>query len=142
MRKLAIAASVATLLLLLLWPIKAVWVGEFPLTITIDSHIPIDSTSMLVATCRNEQEVVHLVENPHLYDDTFRRVRELSSGGLVVGIPCSGHDRLFGLFSTYNHPKFIVVEYRSNDGGREKRSHKGFAIPEGRGPRKMTVNVP
>ena len=142
MRKLAHAASIATLLLIVLWPISAVWVGQFPLTITIDSRIPIDRASVLVATCRNEREVAHLVANPGVYEYTFSPVHELDSGEVVASIPCSGRDRLFGLFSTYNHPEFIVLRYRRIDEDREKQSHKGFAIPEGRGPRNMTVKIP
>ncbi len=44
MRRFAISASIVVSVLLLLLPIGSVWVGQFELTITIDSPLPIPAS--------------------------------------------------------------------------------------------------
>lgn len=141
MRKLVGAASIFALLVLLLMPFKSVWVGQFELTIAMNSDTPIDFSSVSVSTCRDEPEAEHKVENPCLYDYTFRSPYQLDSGDLVIGVQCSGSDSAFGFISTYHQPTFIVVEYRSGETPNTS-TRKRFAIPDGRGRRSMTIDLP
>ena len=144
MRKVIIVASILSLLVLLLLPIgyQAVWDGRFELTIFVDANRPIDESSLLFATCWHEREAVHAVQNPSVYEYGFRSPRTTESGQLRIDVPCSGRDGAYGFGSTYNHPKFLVVEYRDIDDNQGQPSRKRFAIPEGRGLRTMTIKTP
>ena len=142
MRNIIIFASILVVLLLLL-PLDyhAVWDGRFDLEIVVDSDKPIDESSLLFATCWNEREAAHAIQNPSVYEYGFRSSRNNETGELLIHVPCSGRDGAYGFGSTYNHPKFLVVEYNIDDNA-EQPSRKRFSIPEGRGPRKLTVRIP
>ena len=64
MRNIIIFASILVVLLLLL-PLDyhAVWDGRFDLEIVVDSGKPIDESSLLFATCWNEREAAHAIQN-------------------------------------------------------------------------------
>ena len=143
MRTIFVVTSILTIVLLLLLPFgsQAVWDGKFDLTIMISTDQPIDESSFLFATCWQEPEAVHAVKNPTVYDYGFRVAHTLASGKVLIDVPCSGRNNAYGLGSTYNHPKFLVAEYRLSDNS-DHAVRKLFTIPEGRGPRTMTVELP
>ena len=144
MRNFVIVASILSLLVMLLLPIgyQAVWDGRFELMIRVDANRQIDESSLLFATCWDEREAVHAIQNPSVYEYGFRSPRNTDSGELLIDVPCSGRDGAYGYGSTYNHPKFLVVELRDIDDNDEQMSRIRFAIPEGRGPRTMTIGIP
>lgn len=138
-----VVASILAVILLLLLPLgyQAVWDGTFDLTIVISSDQAIDESSLLFATCWQESEALHAIEDPSVYDYGFRTARTSVTGQFSIDVPCSGRVNAYGLGSTYNHPRFLIVEYRLSDDS-EPSVRKLLGIPMGRGPRRMTVELP
>jgi hypothetical protein len=143
MRTVLVVASILAVSLLLLLPLgyQVVWDGKFDLTIEISGDQTINESSLRFATCWQESEALHAMENPSVYDYGFRTARTSATGQFSIDVPCSGRDNAYGLGSTYNHPRFLVVEYRLSDNS-EQPVRKLLGIPTGRGPRTMTVELP
>lgn len=82
------------------------------------------------------------VRNANFYDFVHRIQQSGTiTGELLVDVPCSGRDGAFGFGSSYNHPEFLVVEFRIDDNPKQP-SRMCFSIPEGRGPRTVTIGIP
>ncbi len=143
MRTVLVVASMLAVALLLLLPLgyHAVWDGSFDLTIEISTDQTINESSLLFATCWHETEALDAVENSSVYDYGFRTARTSATGQFSIDVPCSGRDNAYGLGSTYNHPLFLVIEYRRSDNS-EQLVRKLLGIPTGQGPRTMTVELP
>jgi hypothetical protein len=143
MRNIIIVTSILFVLVLLLLPLgyQAVWDGHFDLRIIVDTHQPVDRSSFLFATCWHERDAVHAVQNSSIDEYGFRSPHTTQSGELLIDVPCSGREGAFGFGSTYNQPKYLVVEYRI-DNNPPQPLRRRFSIPRGRGPRSMTIVIP
>ncbi len=136
-----IGVIIAILAALLVPPVEGVWDGHFQLTIEIHEDEPIDGDSLLFATCWFEREAEHALANPGLYELGFRHPEFTDNGHAVIDVPASGRPGSWRTAGTYNHPKYLVVEYRpaASDNGALKR--KRCDIPTGRGSRSLTITL-
>lgn len=143
MRNAIIVAPMLFVVVLLLLPVgyEAVWDGRFDLTVIVDTSRSIDESSLLFATCWNEREAAHAIQNPSSYEYGFHPPRTNGNGELLIEVPCSGREGAYGFRSTYHQPRFLVVEYNTDD-KLQQPSRMRFSIPEGRGPRTMKIEIP
>lgn len=132
----------ATLFALFLSPIQSVWDGRFPLTIHVIEQQNVDPDSLQFATYWFEQDAKETLEKPGVYEYGFRAVKTSPEGKVIIDVPTSGRSGSFRTFGTYNHPKFLIVEYRLNQDDNAKLARKMFPIPVGRGARSITIHLP
>ena len=137
-----IAAILVLLIVLIIPSTQAVWDGHFQLTIDIDAREPIDRESLVFATCWFEDEALDALNNPGVYEYGFRPPEFSGDGDAVIDVPASGRPGTWGQRGTYNHPEFLIVEYRLPEADNELLARKRFDIPSGRGPRSMTIDLP
>ncbi len=133
----------------------AVWDGNFKLDIAIktDSTIAgeseteslpsrIDANSILIATAWNAIERDAMLTENSSEGFGFRVPTSKENGQLEISVPCSGREGRLGFYSTYNQPKFVVVEFRIIGASSEFPLRKSFLMPEGRGRKSMTIELP
>jgi hypothetical protein len=135
-----IGVILAVIVALLVNPAQQVWDGHFRLTIDINEHQPIDHKSLLFATCWFEPDAKEASQNPGVYEHGFGPAEIFNDNHAMIDVPASGRSGTLWSSGTYNHPKFLVVEFRLNNC--ETRARKMFHIPVGRGARSMIIDLP
>ena len=110
--------------------------GDFQLSISSTTTKPLPA-NLLVAYCWNELEKdyaeTHGTEGNEI---NFKPITQSQVGVATISLPHSSkyeYDRQV----SYHEPKFIVIQFESN--GQTQR--KSFAVPEGRGDRKLRVDL-
>ncbi len=143
MRTILSVASIIAIAVIVLVPFgfQTKWHGRFELTIVINADQPIDKPSLLFATCWRETDAKSATKNLSDNDLGFRTARKLTTNQCAIDVPCSGTENAYGLGTTYHQPKFLVAEYRLTDNP-ENAIRKLFIIPDGKGPRTMTICLP
>jgi hypothetical protein len=120
----------AVALALVLSPIQSVWDGHFPLTI----H--------MVEQQQIEPDAKEAIAHPGVYEYGFRAIKKSPEGQMIIDVPTSGRSGSFGTSGTYNHPKFLIVEYRLTQDDNGTLARKMFPLPVGRGARSITISLP
>ena len=139
----AIVALVGVILIaLLVPPVEAVFDGHFVLAVCVEESRAIDRESVLLATFWTEEEAQEALDDPGVYEYRFRRLRLTDDGQTVIDVPYCGRDATWREPARYNEPAFLVVEYRLEDPDEPSPVRKRFDIPEGRGPRSMSIRLP
>ena len=133
---------IAVALALILSPIQSVWDGHFPLTIHMVEQQQIDPNSLQFATCWFEPDAKEAIAHPGVYEYGFRAIKKSPEGQMIIDVPTSGRSGSFGTSGSYNHPKFLIVEYRLTQDDNGTLARKMFPLPVGRGPRSITISLP
>lgn len=123
-------------------PIQSVWDGHFPLSIHMAEQQQIDPDSLKFATCWFEADAKEALEHPGVYECGFRAMKESPEGQMIIDVPTSGRSGLLGTSGTYNHPRFLIVEYRLTQDNNGNLARKMFPLPVGRGARSITISLP
>lgn len=139
----AIVICVAVVLVALLLPTnQGFWDGRFALAVCVEEAESIDRESLLLATFWTEEEAQDALDHPGVYEYGFRPLRSTDDGQEVIDVPCCGRVGAWGEVTTYRYPAFLVVEYRLEGADEASPVRKRFHIPNGRGPRSMTIQLP
>lgn len=141
------AVMIVGLIVLLPFGVTAVWDGSFPLTITIQAVPTFDTTHLLFKPCWNQSQADVELELDSEGEENdggrpFHYSEPLDANTYLVRVPCSGHSGPFDIEYSYVEPRFLVVEFRTTDSEDAPPLRKLFSIPEGRGPRSMTITLP
>lgn len=142
-RKVAVAAAFGIVLIALLLPFGYVSVfdGHFDLTIVVPTNDAFDHTSLRFAPCWTLQDARFAVANGSQGTASFYRGTATSPGTYVISVPYSGRSNAFGHVTSYNQARHLVVQYDLT-GSATKTVRRQFLMPQGRGNRSMTVQVP
>lgn len=135
-----IGLILAVFFALILSPVQQVWDGHFRLTIELNEHQPIDHKSLQFATCWFEPDAKRALQNPGVYEHGFGPAEISHDSHAMIDVPASGRSGSWVTSDTYNHPKFLVVEYRLANS--QTLARKMFHIPVGSGARSMTIDLP
>jgi hypothetical protein len=121
---------------------EAVGDGHFQLTIETQEDEPIDRDSLVFVICWFEHEAEHALATPGLYEYGCPQPTFTDDGHAVIDVPYSIRLGSWRTADTYNHPEYLVVEYRpaAPDNGPLKR--KRFDIQPGRGSRSLAITLP
>ena len=142
-----IAAGMITVAVLgLLVPLAtvAVWDGRFDLTIHVDSDPEIDLESVRFVPCWKQSDATYFLSQA---DERFGGTWSTTSGDVAnknwtIDVQCSGRHHWAGIGDTYVEQRFLVAEYESTASGECAKYRKQLLIPQGRGPRSMTIELP
>lgn len=118
----------------------ALWTGQFELTVNLDAASNIDEDSIVYLECWDERVANYLCDSGA--DETvggFEPPHEAIHGVHLVYLSCSGRSGRF--VDTYNHPEFVVIQYRTLDEDRQW-TRKTIRVPGGRGPRSVLLTLP
>jgi len=117
------------------------WVGQFELTVSLDAASNIDEESIVYVECWDEHIANYLCDwGADETSEGFEPPHEATQGTHRVYLPCSGRSGRFS--DTYNHPGFVVVQYRTHDDDGQWTARKVIRVPTGRGPRSVSVVLP
>jgi hypothetical protein len=103
---------------------------------------PHNSYSLQFATCWFEPDAKEAIAHPGVYEYGFRAIKKSPEGQMIIDVPTSGRSGSFGTSGTYNHPKFLIVEYRLTQDDNGTLARKMFPLPVGRGARSITISLP
>jgi|GEM_PF-1381024 len=138
--------AVGVIAVVLLTPIATVAVGDgrFELTIRVNSDPAIDLESIRFVTCWKQTDATYQISQT---DDRFGVPWSNASGDVAdknwtIDVQCSGRYHWAGIVDTYVEQTFLVVEYESTASGERAKHRKQLLIPQGRGPRSMTIQLP
>jgi hypothetical protein len=118
----------------------AVWDGGFQLTVSLHSRSAAAIKDVSFALCRDREVANQLAATTEQSAATeFRSVESAGDGRHLVRVPCSGR-RWLGVDYGYIEPyRFIVLRVQPTN---RALFFAVVEIPEGRGPRSITVDVP
>jgi|688.fasta_scaffold786932_1 hypothetical protein len=130
------------LFLLIASPAQEVWDGSFRLSLVVTKGSDVGQAPIRFATCWSDDQVQQLLKSGAGEKHEFREADSSGEGLAYLDVPVSGRSGAWGTEGTYNHPKWLVVEYPLFDGDQESLARKAFAIPSGRGQRSMSITLP
>jgi hypothetical protein len=138
----AIIGVILAIVVALIVPVQeAVWDGHFPLTLDLRLHQSVNDESLMLSIFWSEADAREsLVRRSH-HDHVFHPVETLDGSHAEISVPAFGRLSTWGA-GTYHHPRFLVIEYRVDEGDNPTVARKLFSIPEGRGARSITVELP
>jgi len=142
-RNLVVAAILAIVLVIVLLPLGYVSVfdGHYDLSVTVQPTDQIAPSSLLFATCWTKQNAQSAIDDGTNGSASFDAGSTSAPNTHVVSVPYSGRSNSFGRITSYNQPKYLVVQYDlTKPAGKTVR--KQVPIPQGRGNRSITVTVP
>jgi len=121
---------------------EGVWDGHFRLTIAVSESEPIDRESLRFAMTWNEREAQQALGEPDLYQYGLIAPEWSADGQAILDVSCCGRVKTWGTIGTYNHPRFLIAEYRLAESDEQSPTRKLFEIPDGRGDRSMAIELP
>ena len=142
-RNLAAAAIVGIILIAVLLPFGYVSVfdGHFDLTVAIPSGDSLDPASLQYAPCWTIQQAQSAVAYGTQGTVPFYPGKAVTPKTYVLSIRCSGRSNAFGRITSYNHPRYLVIQYMLT-GRPTEAVRKQLLIPQGRGDRSMDASIP
>jgi hypothetical protein len=102
----------------------------------------IDNSTILFATYWLDHDAQRAVRSPGAYREDFFRPALTEKGNVEFEIPTSGSSAGWFRAATYNHPKYLVVEYQGSESGKDQLVRKVFPIPVCRGAQTMSIALP
>ena len=125
---------------LLIPPAQSVADGRFHLTVEINKIASVDDGSIRFATEWSGEDAERSRDASH-GNRSFRPGLS-HNGALQCDVPWTGRVGRWGGLASYNHPQYLVVEYRQSDAENASLSRKTFPIPQGHGDRSMQIELP
>jgi hypothetical protein len=116
----------------------AFWDGRFSLALNVSSSSGEKMDNISYATFSQREVAEEMQKYVNLENYAFRPA-VLDNSCYTATIPCSGKRWIFNIETKYTEPRYIVVQVEYGNG---KKSRIFAEIPEGRGPRSLTVSVP
>jgi len=138
----AIIGVTLAIVVALIVPVQeAVWDGHFPLTLDLRLHQSIHDQSLMYSIFWTEEDAGESLVGHSDPDHVFHPIEISDDSHSVINVPASGRSSAWGA-GTHHHPRFLVIEYRLDEGDNQTVARKRFSIPEGRGARAMTIELP
>jgi len=119
-----------------------VWVGHFRLRIRMSEVEPIVRESLLFAACWSEAEALSALHSSDMFEQRSCAVETTEKESSVIQVPASGRSGIWGLLSTCNYPRFLVIEYLVQQTSNPTPARKIIPVPAGRGDRSIHVKLP
>ncbi|QDU87800.1 hypothetical protein Pla175_11670 [Pirellulimonas nuda] len=135
-----ILVTVVLVSVLLFSPGVAVFDGHFALTVSVVQHEQFAEDDLSYEYCWTEDEAS--LVTPQYADSAESNFRPLEIDGAGIAtleLPASGRLGYWGSVDIYNHPKFLVIRHQRK---KADAALKVFAVPDGRGPRSMVIDLP
>jgi len=127
---------------LLIPPAQSVGDGSFRLTVEINKIANFDDGSIRFATYWPDEDAERSRDASRRKRSDYLRPAISHNGALQFDVPWTGRVGRWGELASYNHPQYLVVEYRQSDAENASLSRKTFPIPPGRGDRSMQIELP
>jgi hypothetical protein len=123
---------------------QSVFDGFCTLTVKMEIAPGVDESTILFATYWFDQDADRSVRSPGVYRNDFFRPAVTESQSVEFKIPTMGRTAEWFRAATYNHPKYLVVEYKESEGesGKERPVRKLFPIPTCRRSQSMLIALP
>jgi hypothetical protein len=135
--------AVVGLAVLGLWAVDRIvavyWVGSFPLEVRLLPRFDRQVVKVWAGTLPSLECAEQVQQDIRCAESSLRPSDDFDGSRFVINVHCSGRDSALGFQKHYFQCRLLVVKFEFAD---NETAHQVVEIPEGRGPRRVSVQVP